>query len=130
MVKVCVIGAINWDINYFVDHLPAPGEEVLADRVETCPGGTGANVASAASRVMAPGEVAMIGGLGTDLIGGQQRRLMTKEGIDTSGVLELDTGSGQAHIAIDPTGENTILTVMGTNRGPNPAMAVRWRLPQ
>ncbi|MDP7079728.1 MAG: PfkB family carbohydrate kinase [Candidatus Undinarchaeales archaeon] len=115
MVKVCVIGAINWDINYFVDHLPAPGEEVLVERKDTCPGGTGANVATAAARLMATGEVAMLGGLGRDDIAQSQRTLMATEGIDTEGILTLDAESGQAHITIDAKGENTIVTVMGAN---------------
>ncbi len=115
MVKVCVIGAINWDINYFVDHLPAQGEEVLVERKDTCPGGTGANVATAAARLMATGEVAMLGGLGRDDIAQRQRTLMSAEGIDTEGVLTLDAESGQAHITIDANGENTIVTIMGAN---------------
>jgi ribokinase len=115
MVKVCVIGAINWDINYFVDHLPAQGEEVLVERKDTCPGGTGANVATAAARLMAPGEVAMLGGLGRDDIAQRQRTFMATEGIDTAGVLTVDAESGQAHITIDAKGENTIVTIMGAN---------------
>lgn len=115
MAKVCVVGAINWDTNSFVDHLPRPGEEVLVLRREECPGGTGANVAVAAARLMPPGEVAMVGALGTDAIAKRQRAILAAEGVDCSGVLAIDGPSGQAHIAIDGRGENTILTLMGAN---------------
>ena len=58
MVKVVVVGTINWDINLFVKRFAAVGEEVPVERVERVPGGKGANVAVAAARLLGRGEAA------------------------------------------------------------------------
>ena len=47
-----VIGALNWDINLFVKHIPKPGEEVVVTRIDRVPGGKGGNVAVAAARIL------------------------------------------------------------------------------
>ncbi len=51
MVSLVVCGAINWDVSCFVDRLPVPGEEVVAEYITRVSGGTGGNVAVAAARI-------------------------------------------------------------------------------
>ena len=51
---VLVIGSINMDQIFRLDHLPRPGETMLAGDVLTVPGGKGANQAVAAARTLAP----------------------------------------------------------------------------
>src|SRR4030042_126077 len=116
MVKLVVCGAINWDVNCFVDRLPVPGEEVVAEYITRVSGGTGGNVAVAAARILGAKEVALIGALGRDDIARQQIGALEAEGVVTTGLNRL-TGeeSGQAYIMIDPKGENVIANHLGAN---------------
>ena len=50
MSHVLVVGSINMDQIFRLDHLPRPGETMLAGDVITVPGGKGANQAVAAAR--------------------------------------------------------------------------------
>jgi ribokinase len=117
MVKLVCCGAINWDINLFVRRIPCLSEEVEVSNITRVPGGTGANVAVAASRVLGTGNVAFIGTLGDDKIGKKQLEILTKEGVDTSLINILkDVESGQAYILIDEQGGNVINTYLGANK--------------
>ncbi len=116
MVDLICCGAINWDINLFVERLPRPGEEVKVRVIERVSGGTAANVSVAAARILGPGRVAFIGALGDDDIGARQLRILEAEGVDHSGVLIVEgVESGQAYITIDEKGENEIHTYFGAN---------------
>ena len=116
MVKLVVCGAINWDVNCFVDRLPVPGEEVVAEYITRVSGGTGGNVAVAAARILGAKEVALIGALGRDDIARQQIGALEDEGVVTTGISRI-TGeeSGQAYIMIDQDGENVIASHLGAN---------------
>jgi len=116
MVKICVAGAINWDINLFVERFPEIGEEVPVLRITRIPGGKGANVAVAAARLLGPGETALIGCLGGDSIAEQQIRILKDEGVVVSGIkISKNVESGQAYIIIDKNGRNVINTLFGAN---------------
>jgi len=109
-------GAINWDINFFMDRLPRTGEEVPVNEIQRVSGGTAANVSVAAARIMGPGNVAFIGALGDDDIGDTQLSILEAEGVDHSGVLIVEgEESGQAYITIGQSGENEIHTYFGAN---------------
>jgi ribokinase len=117
-VKVDLIccGAINWDINLFMDRLPRIGEEVPVNEIQRVSGGTAANVAVAAARLLGPGRVAFIGALGEDPIAEQQINILGDEGVDYSGVLIVPgEESGQAYISIGADGANEIHTYFGAN---------------
>ncbi len=116
MARLVVSGAINWDISCFVERLPAPGEEVRVERLIRVSGGTGANVAVAAARILGPGEVALIGALGEDNIAPEQIAILNAEGINTEGIKIMPgEESGQAYIFIDREGQNVIATCPGAN---------------
>ncbi|MGQ9721754.1 MAG: carbohydrate kinase family protein, partial [Candidatus Jordarchaeum sp.] len=116
MVKIVSMGAINYDINLFVERFPKIGEEVPVKQITRIPGGKGANVAVAAARLMNPGEVAFIGGLGDDQIAERQKEVLKSEGVNTSGIITVKgVESGQAYIVIDSKGENFINTLFGAN---------------
>jgi ribokinase len=111
-----VCGAINWDISCFVQHLPAPGEEVTVKRIIRVSGGTGANVAVAAARILGAEEVALIGALGRDDIARQQIAALKEEGVIVTGIQQIEgVESGQAYIMIDQKGENIIASYLGAN---------------
>lgn len=116
MVRLAVCGAINWDIGCFVDRLPVPGEEVVAEYVTRVSGGTGGNVAVAAARILGAKEVGLIGALGRDDIARQQIGALEDEGVVTTGISQIaGAESGQAYILVDQGGENVIASHLGAN---------------
>ena len=123
MGRLLVIGCINWDINLFLTRFPQVGEEVPVNKITRVPGGTAANVAVAASRLMKKQEVTLIGGLGADEVGRTQLSILEAEGINTSGIqIFPDQESGQAYILIDKNGHNSIHTYFGANRCISPQL--------
>lgn len=117
MGQLLVIGCINWDINLFVSRFPQIGEEVTVTKIKRVPGGTAANVAVAASRLMEKQEVTLIGGVGADEVGRTQLSVLNAEGINISGIQTFSNEeSGQAYIIIDDQGQNCIHTYFGANR--------------
>jgi ribokinase len=116
LVELICCGAINWDINLFVDRLPRTGEEVQVKEIQRVSGGTAANVAVAAARLLGPNKVSFIGALGEDQIGLRQTEILRDEGVDDRGVLRVPTEeSGQAYISIASDGSNEIHTYFGAN---------------
>ena len=111
---VCVIGSINVDLVVTAERLPSPGETVLGGRFAIHDGGKGANQAVAAARAGA--EVLMIGAVGVDEHGRRARAALAGEGIDLSGVREVDgEPTGIALITVGPRGENQIAVAPGAN---------------
>ena len=116
MVDLICCGAINWDINLFMDRLPRTGEEVPVNNIQRVSGGTAANVSVAAARILGPLRVAFIGALGEDAIAEEQIRILEEEGVDPSGILLIpNEESGQAYISISKDGANEIHTYFGAN---------------
>ena len=116
MVDLICLGAINWDINLFMERLPREGEEVPVNMIQRVSGGTAANVSVAAARILGPDRVAFIGALGEDSIAEEQIKILTDEGVDPSGVLIVpNEESGQAYISISEAGANEIHTYFGAN---------------
>jgi ribokinase len=114
MGRVLVVGSVNVDEVVTVDRLPAPGETVIGGRYERHHGGKGANQAVAAARLGA--EVSFIGAVGRDAFGAEARAALDSEGIDLSGLVELDeAATGVALILVDRNGENSIAVAGGAN---------------
>ncbi len=108
--KLVVVGSINMDVVLRCARLPSAGETILADQSTEVPGGKGANQAVAAARLGVP--VAMIGRVGTDSFSDRLCRNLELETIDISGVMPTpNAASGLAVIAVDATGQNTIIVV-------------------
>lgn len=109
-------GAINWDINLFMERLPKTGEEVPVNMIQRVSGGTAANVSVAAARILGKNRVAFIGALGEDSIAEAQIKILEDEGVDPSGILIVPgEESGQAYISISKDGANEIHTYFGAN---------------
>jgi ribokinase len=116
MAKVVASGAINIDINLFVERFPKTGEEVPIARLDRVYGGKGANVAVSAARYLGKREVALLGCVGSDEIGRQQVTELEGEGVDTALIKKVSgVESGQAYIVIDRSGSNVIHTLFGAN---------------
>jgi len=111
-----VLGAINWDTTLFERSFAEAGEEVPLCRVEEQPGGKGANVATAAARLLGPKRVAFIGALGDDDLEAPLRNSLRSEGVNTDGLLVLKgESSGHAFVLVNREGSKTIHTLFGAN---------------
>lgn len=114
MPPVTVVGSANVDQIFSVDRIPAPGETVLSTSFATARGGKGQNQAVAAARAGAP--TSFVAAVGTDDFGRVTLDGLEADSVDTSRVRVLDTATGTALIAVDPSGENTIIVEAGANR--------------
>jgi ribokinase len=118
--RIAVVGSINVDLVVRCAKLPRPGETISARDVSEVPGGKGANQAVAAARLGA--EVTMIGRVGDDAFG---QRLRTGLQENSVGVAWVSTtpncASGLAIVAVEDSGENSILVVPGANGRLTPA---------
>jgi ribokinase len=116
LVKTVVAGAINWDVNLFVDRFPRKGGEVVVRQITRVPGGKAGNVAVAAARLLGPSQASIFGAVGRDYVGSEQVRIFKEEGVDVRGLKTVETvESGHAYIVIDERGENIIHTYSGAN---------------
>lgn len=106
------LGSINADYVYSVDHIPAAGETLASTGRSVFLGGKGVNMSVAAAR--AGSRVHHIGAIGPDgkwTVG----RLM-EYGVDTRHIQQVTTDTAQAMIAVDPTGENSIILYPSANQ--------------
>ncbi|MBL8580943.1 MAG: ribokinase [Rhizobiaceae bacterium] len=110
---VTIIGSINLDLIAVVDRLPAPGETVSGDDLQSAPGGKGANQALAAARAGAAAR--MVGAVGRDAYAAPALSLLKEGGVDLTDVDESDRATGVALILVDAQGENVIAVTAGAN---------------
>ena len=143
MSHVLVVGSINMDQIFRLDHLPRPGETMLAGDVITVPGGKGANQAVAAARTLAPalrfakhasagvgGQVRMVARLGTDPFGRSLRGALVEAGVDVADVRDDPfAATGVALILLAEGADNSIIVASGANMRVSVADldAVDWR---
>ncbi len=111
--SVVVVGSANVDQVYRVTRIPAPGETVLSSGFTTALGGKGQNQAVAAARAGAP--TTLIAAVGSDASAAAMRKGLTADGIDAALVRTEPGPSGTALIAVDDSGENTIIVEPGAN---------------
>lgn len=110
---IVVFGSINLDFIATLDCLPKPGETALGPTYITAPGGKGANQALAAARMGA--KVKMIGAVGRDSVAVEALALLSAEGVDLTGVRDVELPTGAAFIGVDAEGENLIMVASGAN---------------
>ncbi|MGR9114490.1 MAG: ribokinase [Gammaproteobacteria bacterium] len=114
MSKAIVIGSINMDIVAFVKNHPKVGETVFGREVKYFAGGKGSNQAVACRRLGC--DTLMVGRLGDDAFGAQLLAFQEQEGIDTSGVRQLEnTATGTAFITVAESAANSIVVISGAN---------------
>lgn len=106
------LGSINIDIVFSVPHIPQPGETLASTGREVFLGGKGTNMSVAAARAGA--RVGHVGAVGAD--GRWTVDRLTEYGVDTRFIAEVEEATGQAMIAVDEAGENTIILYPGANR--------------
>ncbi|QKV94870.1 ribokinase [Streptomyces sp. NA02950] len=108
-----VVGSANADLVIGVERRPGPGETVLGSDLAVHPGGKGANQAVAAARLGA--RTALLARVGDDEHGRLLLDSLRTAGADTSGVLTGGAPTGVALIAVDPSGDNSIVVSPGAN---------------
>jgi ribokinase len=112
--EVVVVGSLNIDIVVPVPHLPIPGETVPGSEHLKTLGGKGANQAVAAARLGR--RVVMVGRVGADAEGDACVSGLNRDRVSTQYVVrDHDVPTGVALIAVDPSGENSIVVGPGSN---------------
>jgi len=115
--SIVVVGSLNMDFVVAVRRLPSPGETVLGSNFTMVPGGKGANQACAAGKLSAgSAAVRMIGRVGKDLFADHLKASLSAAGVDVSGVHAAKAQpTGCALIAVDESGQNSIVVASGAN---------------
>ncbi|MCA9145914.1 MAG: ribokinase [Planctomycetales bacterium] len=112
--RIVVCGSINMDLVVRCQEIPRPGQTIAAESATEICGGKGANQAVAAAKV--GGRVQMIGRVGNDAFAGRLRVNLEKHEVDCRAVLPTDDcTSGLAVIALERSGQNSIMVVPGAN---------------
>lgn len=109
--KTVVLGSINIDRTYSVEHFVQSGETIKAMRMDLFCGGKGFNQAVALSR--AGLEVFFAGALGED--GDMLEKALEEEKIQTDYLLRTEGPTGHAVIQNDAAGQNCIIILPGAN---------------
>ena len=110
---VVVVGSANLDLVANLEHLPLPGQTLIASGYAEYPGGKGVNQAVACARMGA--KTSFVGCVGGDDAGVLLRSVLEQEGIDTSHLRTVGVPTGRAFINVDSHGENAIVVVAGAN---------------
>lgn len=113
-----VFGSLNADLVFRTDHLPRPGETVLAHSFAIGAGGKGLNQAVATARAQEDGAtpVYMAGALGRDQFAVLLKDMLMTAGVKTSALVTVPSPSGCAGIVVEVAGENAIVVASGANQ--------------
>ena len=121
MSRVVVIGNATVDLILTVDHLPRPGETVLAREALRCAGGKGLNQAVAASRLGV--STILVAPIGADGDGAFLRQALEDEATLAPQWLASPHATDTSIISIAADGENSIVSTAASARWLAPAEA-------
>jgi ribokinase len=111
---VTVVGSAVVDFVAHVPVRPRPGETVLARDLTVAVGGKGCNQAIAAARLGA--EVAFVGCVGDDPLGGMIRQALARDGVDARHLYTTSKeGTAIGMPVVDDSGQNTIVMAPRAN---------------
>lgn len=114
MNNVLVIGSVNYDTAITVDRIPVCGETIKSTKVEYHYGGKGANQAVASARSGVATD--FIAALGQDEKGDELKQYLMCSSVNIEGIKQKkDLSTGQAIIAVDQNGDNSIIVIPGAN---------------
>ena len=105
---ILVVGNATVDLSFEVDHLPEPGETLLARSRLVDAGGKGLNQAIVAHRAGAA--VAYVAAIGDDAEGQIVCRRLLDEEMDLAHLRIREGATDQSIIYLDPHGENAIVS--------------------
>jgi ribokinase len=104
---------MNVDYVAYISQAPQMGETVLSEHFEIVPGGKGANQAYAIGCMGA--QVAMFGAVGHDANAELELNNLKKAGVCVSAISSMDAHTGIAMIAVNESGNNSIIVSQGAN---------------
>lgn len=112
--RFIVVGAINLDITFNVNHLPRHGDTTVILNSTTTAGGKGTNEAVGVAKL--GHEVALIGEMGTDVDSTILFDMLEKEHVITQGIhRDKRQPTGKAYIYTESNGESAISILSGAN---------------
>jgi len=111
--KVVVYGSAALDIYGSTEKLPAPEDTVYVEEKGKYPGGMGANVAVALSRLAVP--VAFVGKIGSDSAGRLLLESLHQNGVDVSHLVLAELESLQTLVLNDGAGKRWLFTLGSPN---------------
>lgn len=111
--SVAVVGSLNIDYFARVESLPAPGETISSDTLDSFRGGKGANQAISAHRQGV--KSLLFGAVGEDSHGKSYRKALKEEGVEVEYLASVKGKTGSAFIMVDRSGENMIVISSGAN---------------
>lgn len=113
MNRFLVLGSLNIDTVFSVDHIVQPGETISSIAVKDSPGGKGANQAAALAKAGAT--VSFAGKISND--GKWILEILASFGVDVSRtIVSAQNRTGQAMIQVDIHGQNSIVLNPGGNK--------------
>uniref|UniRef100_A0A914X7N4 Ribokinase n=1 Tax=Plectus sambesii TaxID=2011161 RepID=A0A914X7N4_9BILA len=119
---IVVVGSCVQDLISYTPRFPNPGESVRGRDFHAGSGGKGANQAVAAAKLGA--KVAMVGRVGNDIFGPENKNNMKQVGVNVDHVTVSETAkTATATITVSDSGENMIVVVLGANMEMSPASA-------
>jgi ribokinase len=111
--KVLVIGSLNYDIIFQIDHAHAIGENIIADKVNIASGGKGANQAVQCAKLGL--ETYMAGCIGNDEAGNFLYKNLEKYGVKTNYLKKASCSSGMSAVNALPEGKVYATISRGAN---------------
>lgn len=112
--RLLVLGNAVIDLAYAIEHLPTPGETVLAAAKHVDVGGKGLNQAVAATRAGA--STRLVAAIGDDRHGELIRAKLAAEGLATDGLQVTALPSDESIVLVTPVGENVIVSTAAAAR--------------
>lgn len=107
--RILCVGMPVRDLIYQVQDVPARGNKISASSFSEISGGNALNAAITISRL--GGNAVLCGPIGREAANAPIYEAMAKEGVDTSGLVQLDdVVTPISNVMIDPSGERTIVT--------------------
>ena len=111
------VGDALMDAQYWVERIPAPGEDVQILAREENTGGSAANCAIGMGWLSVP--CGFFGCLGRDKAGEHIVKMMENTGVDTR-LIHWSGSTGYVLSMVDPTGERTMFSYRGASAGSAP----------
>ncbi len=112
--KIVVVGSINTDFTFSVEHIPQSGKTITIQSAVTTPGGKGVNQAIGAARLGR--QVSLMGEIGNDVYSSYIMRRLEDEHVATHGIhKDMNQPTGTAYIYIEKNGEGAITILPGAN---------------
>ncbi len=110
--RIIVLGSVNIDYTYSVNHITAPKESQASTDMKTFLGGKGFNQALTLARAgMETKLAAMVGKGGMEML-----ETVDQPGLDISLVRQVDGRSGHCIVQVDDVGQNSVMLYGGANR--------------